>query len=92
MVASLGLSAKYVVHSLRHGGATKAFLDNMPIAEIKKRGRWRADKSAEHYIQSGPALLLQQSVPEQYSKLGQVISAVLFDMFTTLPPLPQKHK
>lgn len=86
---NLGLSRAYVVHSLRHGGATKAFLDNMPIAEIKKRGRWRADKSAEHYIQSGPALLLQQSVPEKYAKLGRLLDRILFEAFTS--SLPQKH-
>ena len=88
---NLGLSRAYVVHSLRHGGATKAFLDNMPIAEIKKRGRWRAQNSAEHYIQSGPALLLQQSVPAHYSKLGQRLGCLLFEMFTASFTLSQKH-
>jgi integrase len=88
---NLGLSRTYVVHSLRHGGATKAFLDGMPIAEIKKRGRWRADKSADHYIQSGPALLLQQSVPVSYSRLGQRLSTSLFEMFTASSTLSQKH-
>lgn len=91
---NLGLSRAYVVHSLRHGGATKAYLDNMPIAEIKKRGRWRSDKSADHYIQSGPALLLQQSVPGKYAKLGQLLDRVLYEAFTTsstTPSLSQKH-
>ena len=67
------------------------FLDGMPIAEIKKRGRWRADKSADHYIQSGPALLLQQSVPVSYSRLGQRLSTSLFEMFTASSTLSQKH-
>ena len=61
--AAIGLSPRYVPHSLRHGGATRDHLAKVPIEEILRRGRWASTSSARHYIQSGAALLLEATVP-----------------------------
>lgn len=47
---------KFTPHSLRHGGATRDFLDKVPMEDILARGRWVSCMSARHYIQIGPAL------------------------------------
>ena len=61
----LGLSSEYVVHSLRHGGATHLhFVDAVTIEDIKLRGRWKSLESAAHYIQSGRARELEMVVPQ----------------------------
>ena len=52
MIGRLGIPDHwYTPASLRAGGATHEYLSNRPIAEIKFRGRWGAEKSLEHYIQ-----------------------------------------
>ena len=53
----------YSPHSLRHGGATRHFLQKRPISDIQFRGRWSNSKSVRTYIQSGRALLLLTEVP-----------------------------
>jgi integrase len=68
----LGLSPRYVPHSLRHGGATYWFsVLGKSIPDIMQRGRWAAQKSAEHYIQQGPALALSVEVPEDVAIAGK---------------------
>ena len=62
--ASLGLSSRYVPHSLRHGGATRLHLQRVSIEDILLRGRWSSTKSARRYVQSGRALLLSVTVPK----------------------------
>ena len=67
----LGLShISYTPHSLRHGGATFDFQNNVPIADIKTRGRWKDTKSAERYIQTGVALLRLFDVPLPVFHIG----------------------
>jgi integrase len=70
----LGLSARYVPHSLRHGAATRAFQLGVKLEDIMLRGRWASSKSARTYIQSGPALLLATDVPIRAAQLGLVFS------------------
>jgi integrase len=55
---TLGLPVSFVLHSLRHGGATRDYLRGVPMADVMTRGRWRSRESATRYIQSGRALLL----------------------------------
>ena len=50
-------------HSCRHGGASRAYQRGDPIADILTRGRWKAESSGRHYIQSGRQLLLGISLP-----------------------------
>jgi len=59
----LGLSPEYVPHSLRHGGATRMFLQRAPMQDIMERGRWESAKSCRTYLQTMKALLLSMEVP-----------------------------
>ena len=69
--AELGLSPRYVPHSLRHGGATRyRHIKEWSIADVMSRGRWAASKSAEHYIQSGAVMLLAKGAPTAVGLLG----------------------
>jgi len=85
--SSLGLSNSYVPHSLRHGGATRAHLQNRTMEDILIRGRWASSKSARRYIQSGRAVLMTMNVPERLRDLSNRISSNLFIFFT----LSQSH-
>lgn len=60
--ARIGLSTSYVPHSFRHGGATQLYQQDVKMADIMKRGRWKAQKSAEGYIQDGAAMLARAQV------------------------------
>jgi hypothetical protein len=71
---SLGLGGLYVPHSLRHGGATRAYVSGMPIEDVMVYGRWAASKSARTYIQQSRALLLATAVPPAVLALGTSIS------------------
>jgi len=69
--ASLGLSAQYVPHSLRHGGATRYFhVLHWPMEDVMARGRWASTKSARIYIQSGAALAGRMAVPEAIGRIA----------------------
>jgi integrase len=73
----LGLKANYVPHSLRHGGATRDFLNGVTLEEILRRGRWASTKSARHYIQAGRAILLSVEVPSVLAAAGSTLAADL---------------
>ena len=51
---------RFVWHSLRHGAASRAYLRGgaVVLPDLLVRGRWAADASGRHYIQSGRQLLL----------------------------------
>lgn len=55
--ARLGLSARYVPHSLRHGGATHLHCLGVDVSSIVVRGRWRSLDSARRYLQAGQSLV-----------------------------------
>jgi Phage integrase family len=76
--AALSLSPDYVPHSLRHGGATRDYLNGVPIADVMVRGRWAATKSATHYIQQGRQLMMLQSVPSYVDAIGQLATNHLY--------------
>lgn len=57
----LGLQGMFPPYSLRHGGATHAYLGGTPLVEIQKRGRWRQFSSVDHYV--GLHRALQVTVP-----------------------------
>jgi integrase len=71
--SGLSLTQHYVHHSLRHGGATRDYLNGMPIADVMVRGRWAAHKSAVHYIQSGRQLMMLQSIPLWVDDIGRYV-------------------
>ncbi|HEY9756879.1 MAG TPA: site-specific integrase [Oculatellaceae cyanobacterium] len=83
----LGLSERYVPHSLRHGGATFMHRAGRSLSDIRHRGRWAQSKSAEHYIQAGPALLLQTAVPEAVAARASLMARDVVSSFS----LAQNH-
>jgi integrase len=84
---ALGLSSKYVPHSLRHGGATHDFLNGMALEEILHRGRWSSTTSARHYIQGGRAALLAVRVPADVALLASTLARDVALSFS----LTQRH-
>lgn len=85
--AQLGLSPRYVPHSLRHGGATRWHLLGHPVEDILIRGRWASTKSARRYIQSGRAMLMTMAVPQSLQSLASSVS----DDILLLLSLTQSH-
>lgn len=53
----------FVLHSLRHGGATRDFVSGVSIEDILVRGRWQSNKTSRRYIQSGRALMMAVQIP-----------------------------
>ena len=49
--------ARYVWHSLRHGGATWYYLAGEALDNVAHRGRWRSLQTARRYIQMGVAFV-----------------------------------
>jgi integrase len=80
--AELGLSRKYVPHSLRHGGATRLYLRKVPLADIMIRGRWMGAKSARTYIQSGRAMLMSMQAPRKITDAAVILAADVIGSFT----------
>lgn len=74
----------YTPHSLRHGGATRHFLQGKPIGDIQFRGRWSEAKSVRTYIQSGRALLLLTNVDSGVFAVAQDCSRLLQPLFNYL--------
>lgn len=63
---SLGFEAAvFVIHSLRHGGATNDFLNGvLKIDQIMLRGRWSGMDVTKRYVQESQAFLLSLRIPE----------------------------
>ena len=87
--AALRLSDRYVPRSLRHGGATH-WHNNLgrTMEDIMHRGRWVSSKAARLYIQQGPAVWMEQSVPSVTFQLGLLVS---HDLSRHLSTLSQVH-
>lgn len=79
--AALGLSALYVPHSLRHGGATWLVARKHDVEEVMRRGRWASTRSARIYIQSGEAALLATKVPLLVAQAGRAFAPILPAIF-----------
>jgi integrase len=68
---NLGISERYVPHSLRHGGATRYHhVKGWSIEDVLERGRWASVKSARRYIQSGVAMLMSMAAPVHINKIA----------------------
>jgi Phage integrase family len=67
---ALRLRGAYVPHSLRHGGATQAFMNDMKIEDILVHGRWKANNSARTYIQQSRSILLENDEDQAVVQLG----------------------
>jgi Phage integrase family len=73
--AALGLGNTYTPHSLRHGGATRAFMEGMRVEDVMVHGRWAANKSARTYLQTSRSLLMAANAPPGAVALGEALSA-----------------
>ena len=82
--ADLRLSSDYVHHSLRHGGATRDYLEGMTIGDVMVRGRWAANKSAVHYIQQGRQLLMLHEIPSLVDRFGREFGGSLVPLLSAL--------
>jgi len=60
-------------HSFRHGGASRAFVSGTDMRDIRIRGRWSHDKSAEHYLQAGRQMLLSMTLSQEIHVLGRAL-------------------
>jgi hypothetical protein len=67
----LQLSAAYVPHSCRHGGATRLYLQGWSIESILERGRWVSNKSMRTYIQGLRCVFLSLQAPKHVTALGR---------------------
>jgi len=83
----LGLSSRYVPHSLRHGGATLMLLQGIPIEEIIRHGRWKSSESVKTYIKAGRAQLMAMKAPLSVSVAGLHLAK---DIIKSMA-LTQKH-
>ena len=61
---------KFVWHSARHGGASRAYAEGMAVEDILMRGRWRQARSATRYLQTGRAMLLASQLPREVHALA----------------------
>lgn len=69
-------------HSFRHGGASRAYLSGMMMADVLLRGRWKVESSGRHYVQSGRQLLLTLALPLEVTTLaGQIARVGLRQLF-----------
>jgi hypothetical protein len=70
MCVKLGVPAVYTMHSMRHGGATKLYVEQWPVMDIMFRGRWKASDSADNYIQMAVGQALQCKIPRDVALFG----------------------
>lgn len=70
----LGLSDRYVPHSLRHGGATRLWIMGKEISTIKTRGRWKSLDSCERYLQVAESVIGVHRAPSATVKLANMIA------------------
>lgn len=82
-------------HSLRHGGATSAFLRGRDINYIQHRGRWQSTKSVWRYIQQGASMLLTQDCPIEIIGAGRelmpLLDRYLMHVWSTVPDQGRSH-
>ena len=55
-------NARFVFHSLRHGGATELFQAGWALDNIAHQGRWRSLTTTRRYINTGLALLAEEQL------------------------------
>ena len=77
LLCRLGLERLgFTAGSMRPGGATKAFVEGMSIANLKYLGRWRVEHSLETYIQEAMCQLTSSRLTEcEQSSLHALLAA-----------------
>ena len=71
----LKLPRDYVPHSLRHGGATYGYLNDMSFTDIQVRGRWASLKSCVNYVQTFRQALISRSFPPSITLACDLINS-----------------
>jgi len=74
--------------SLRPGGATKAFLEGMPIASLKYLGRWKVESSLEVYVQEAMAHLKTCTLSDNEHESLQALVQAADQQWSGPPTLP----
>ena len=59
---------RFVMHSLRHGGASYDFLRGHSLDQIVLRGRWSGLPITRRYIQESQALTLEMDIPRSVQR------------------------
>ena len=87
LLSLLGLDRLgFTAGSLRPGGATKAFVEGMSIANLKYLGRWRLEHSLESYVQEAMAQLTHSRLTETEQSSIHAMLAACSDQLSD-PPL-----
>lgn len=85
-----GLNGRgFVLHSLRHGGATSDYAEGRSMEWILERGRWASVRSARRYIQTGRALFIAANIPPPLLSLAADVSVSLPSFFSFFSSLSQ---
>lgn len=74
VISLLSLSSRFVVHSIRHGGATHLMTAGVPVNDIMIRGRWKSPESFRTYVQQWQSLLLTNRYPSIVISIGRYAS------------------
>jgi hypothetical protein len=85
----LGASVRFTWHSMRHGCATFLFMAGWSTSEVMRHGRWRGEKSAWYYQQSGRAAVAAHGVDPAVVQQGEELSRALGSSLTR-PAAPQE--
>ena len=64
-------NARFVFHSLRHGGATELFHTGWALDNIAHQGRWRSLTTTRRYINTGLALLAEEQLARIHQARAQ---------------------
>lgn len=76
-------ACEFVFHSIRHGRATQDAADGVEVKTIMNRGRWKALKSVENYLQQGRAIMIKNvEACRRIVALGSSIEAVFEVVFS----------
>ena len=74
---------EFVFHSIRHGCATHDATVGVEVKTIMNRGRWKALKSVENYLQQGRAIMIKNvEACRRVVALGSSIEAVFEVVFS----------
>ena len=85
---------KFSPASLRPGGATLYYNQNVPISTLRFMGRWTVEKSLEHYIQLAMATQIMNKLDSRpiarlkkvgYLCIAQVLSAMCENLVRPIP-------
>ena len=74
----------FTLYGNRHGGATHQRLLGVPMADIKKRGRWRSDNSLRRYEKATSVLAQAAKLPPATREFAQQVRARLPDIMNAM--------